>query len=188
MAALVKPVTSTAPRNTRSASRPEVVGHVRQLPGDAVLAGQRLAEDDDRGDKDRDTDRGEEEEQAAPVGDRGELPADDGTDDGRQPGEHGQLAVVPHQSAGPWRSDRRSSAGPARPPMRGRPPVHASLPCGGLSWSPPVGVRERGRHAGFLPCAAGAARPSSAERGGRRRRWVYGWSRALMARRPSMAS
>ena len=47
--------------------------------------GSVFRKDDGHREQDRDPDRREEEEQAAPVGDRGELPADDRADDGRRP-------------------------------------------------------------------------------------------------------
>jgi hypothetical protein len=64
-----------------------------------VTFGQRLAEDEQAGEQDQRADGREEDEEAAPVGDGGELPAEDRADDRGQPGDHGQAAVVPHELA-----------------------------------------------------------------------------------------
>lgn len=77
----------------------EVPAGLPELTGGPLVPRQRLAEEDHGGDKDRGAGRREQEEQAAPVGDGGELPAEHGPDDRGETADHGQAAVVPHERA-----------------------------------------------------------------------------------------
>jgi hypothetical protein len=79
------------------------VPHVTPGPGspalDAHLGRQRLPDDQQARSQDEHTGPGEKQEDSAPVGESGELAAEEGTHDSGQSGQHRQPRLVADQAA-----------------------------------------------------------------------------------------